>query len=214
MRAVIAPKVAASHLWSGTEPTPLNFVLMFSSVASIAGFSGHANYAAANSAMDAVAVGQRASGLGAVAVQWGAWTSVGGYSGMRTYLFGRGCLGYLPSQHILLTFFSSYGWFPANITVAAPLPITPLPFCCLFLQAWCTTSTPSPNFRRRPWACWPRKLAWQSWQPVCGGHQQADMGCWGPPHSPTGATCSAVCTPCLPCMQRWAYQRQKQHRSA
>lgn len=41
------------------------------------GFAGHANYCAANAAVDAIADSQSAMGRPSVAVQWGAWSSVG-----------------------------------------------------------------------------------------------------------------------------------------
>ena len=42
-----------------------------------AGFSGHANYCAANASMDAIAAHNAARGLPDLAVQWGAWSSTG-----------------------------------------------------------------------------------------------------------------------------------------
>ncbi len=42
-----------------------------------AGFSGHANYCAANASADAIAGAESAKGLPHAAVQWGAWSSVG-----------------------------------------------------------------------------------------------------------------------------------------
>ena len=43
----------------------------------ITGFSGHANYCAANAAVDAMAACRAAQGLPDTAVQWGAWSAVG-----------------------------------------------------------------------------------------------------------------------------------------
>ena len=42
-----------------------------------AGFAGHANYCVANAAVDSMATTWTAQGHPAVAVQWGAWASVG-----------------------------------------------------------------------------------------------------------------------------------------
>ena len=42
-----------------------------------AGFSGHANYCAANAAADAIAGEESAKGLTHAAIQWGAWSSIG-----------------------------------------------------------------------------------------------------------------------------------------
>ena len=43
----------------------------------LAGFSGHANYCAANAALDAMGEASSLQGLPHVSVQWGAWSSVG-----------------------------------------------------------------------------------------------------------------------------------------
>lgn len=78
MRAVIAPKVGAVQNMGGAASlAAVSRTLMFSSVSSIAGFSGHANYCAANAAVDALASNDAACGLPSMAVQWGAWAAVG-----------------------------------------------------------------------------------------------------------------------------------------
>ena len=82
LRQAMAPKLGAvQNCWEAAPADPLAFSLLFSSVSSIAGFSGHANYSAANAAIDAWAHQQAAAGSRAVAVQWGAWTSVGEHPG-------------------------------------------------------------------------------------------------------------------------------------
>lgn len=78
MRQVIAPKAGAvQNLSVSTAALPLTFSLMCSSVSSIAGYSGHANYAAANSSMDTYAAQQSQTGAPIMAVQWGAWSGIG-----------------------------------------------------------------------------------------------------------------------------------------
>lgn len=54
---------------------PVQASLAFSSVASLFGSAGQANYAAANAALEAWARGQAACGRVAAAVQWGAWSA-------------------------------------------------------------------------------------------------------------------------------------------
>ena len=78
MRAVIAPKVnAVEHLERLRHGVSIASSVFFSSVSSIAGFSGHANYCAANAILDVHAKQDMLRGLPTVAIQWGAWSIVG-----------------------------------------------------------------------------------------------------------------------------------------
>lgn len=78
MRQAIAPKLGALQNCIDAAPADATaFSLLFSSVSSIAGLSAHANYSAANAVLDTFAQGQALAGMGTVAVQWGAWASVG-----------------------------------------------------------------------------------------------------------------------------------------
>ncbi|MBB6254967.1 type I polyketide synthase [Nitrospirillum iridis] len=76
--AVAAPKMegalALAHLAEGRN---LDFLVLFSSAASILGHPGQANYAAANAYMDALAADLRARGHRAVAISWGPWAEAG-----------------------------------------------------------------------------------------------------------------------------------------
>ncbi len=65
------------------NPTAIS--VLFSSISSVVGNTGHANYAAANSALDAFAAHQTAAGMHTVSVQWGAWLSVGECYMQRCY---------------------------------------------------------------------------------------------------------------------------------
>jgi acyl carrier protein len=75
------PKVAgALALDAATRELPLDFFVLFSSIAAVWGAKGQAHYAAANHALDALAHRRRALGLPALSVNWGPWTG-GGMAG-------------------------------------------------------------------------------------------------------------------------------------
>jgi NADPH:quinone reductase-like Zn-dependent oxidoreductase/pimeloyl-ACP methyl ester carboxylesterase/NAD(P)-dependent dehydrogenase (short-subunit alcohol dehydrogenase family)/acyl carrier protein len=75
---VMAPKVdGAWNLHRLTESLPLDFFVLFSSASSLLGLAGQANYAAANSFLDALAHHRKAVGLPALAINWGVWAEVG-----------------------------------------------------------------------------------------------------------------------------------------
>jgi len=72
---VFAPKVAGSWiLHKLTESMPLDFFVLFSSMAALAGAPGQGNYAAANAFEDALAHERRRRGLPAISINWGAWS--------------------------------------------------------------------------------------------------------------------------------------------
>ncbi|HKV32965.1 MAG TPA: KR domain-containing protein, partial [Pyrinomonadaceae bacterium] len=76
--ATWGPKVVGSWLLHHLLPKDsLDFFILFSSVASLLGSPGQANYAAANSFMDALSHQRKTQGLPALSINWGAWSEVG-----------------------------------------------------------------------------------------------------------------------------------------
>nr|WP_051833267.1 type I polyketide synthase [Streptomyces katrae] len=87
---VLAPKVdAALHLHELTRDLDLSAFVLFSSAAPLLGGQGQGNYAAANSALDALARVRRSAGLPAHSLAWGLWTV-----GMAGVLSGDGAEQY------------------------------------------------------------------------------------------------------------------------
>ena len=88
-RAVMAPKVdALSRLSGALGAHPVASTILFSSVSSLMGSPGQANYSAANAALDAWSHAHQAGGCPSVSVQWGAWAS-GGMASRDKATFAR-----------------------------------------------------------------------------------------------------------------------------
>jgi acyl transferase domain-containing protein/aryl carrier-like protein len=78
MRNVWGPKVlGALNLHAQTANRPLDFFVLFSSMSSVLGAGGQANYAAANTLLDALAFHRQSKSLPAISVSWGYLAEVG-----------------------------------------------------------------------------------------------------------------------------------------
>ncbi|MCP4117669.1 MAG: SDR family NAD(P)-dependent oxidoreductase [Desulfobacteraceae bacterium] len=78
MADVMAPKMTGAwHLHKLTRHHNLDHFVLFSSMASLFGSAGQANYAAANSFLDGLARFRRSRGLPALSVNWGPFSDVG-----------------------------------------------------------------------------------------------------------------------------------------
>ncbi len=99
---VMAPKVSGAwNLHVASAQLPLDFFVLFSSIATIAGSPGQSAYVAANSFLESLAHHRRACGLPGLAINWGVLGEVGFVARNRkvgTLLEGTGLGCITPAQ--------------------------------------------------------------------------------------------------------------------
>ncbi len=77
-QAVLDPKVGGAMLLHQlTLGLPLDFFVIYSSIASIFGSRGQSNHSAANAYLDAFAQARRSQGLSTLSINWGVWAEIG-----------------------------------------------------------------------------------------------------------------------------------------
>ncbi|GIV95381.1 MAG: polyketide synthase [Herpetosiphonaceae bacterium] len=101
LREVLRPKViGAWALHRLLRDEPLDFFVLFSSIASVLGSIGQGNYAAGNAFLDALAHYRRTRNLPAQSINWGPWAEIGmaARSGINDHLAANGIDAFTPQQ--------------------------------------------------------------------------------------------------------------------
>ncbi|MET8140835.1 type I polyketide synthase, partial [Sphaerisporangium sp. NPDC005288] len=140
--AVLRPKVdGAWHLHELTRDRDLRAFVLFSSTTGLMDAAGQGNYAAANAALDALAVRRAVAGLPAMSVAWGAWETERGMAGR---LDGRQTARLAASGMRPLTAAEGLDLFDAALAAGHPAPVA----CRLDLAALRGRDTEPPAVLR------------------------------------------------------------------
>ncbi|QGV80132.1 type I polyketide synthase [Streptomyces ficellus] len=127
--AVLRPKVDAAwnlHRLTRDLPSLKHFVL-FSSVTGTLGSAGQANYAAANTFLDALAQYRHAQGLPATSVAWGLWQQDGDHGGMATRLDGTSRARWAKNGYLPVTMAQGPALLDTAVALGLTVPVaTPL----------------------------------------------------------------------------------------
>jgi acyl transferase domain-containing protein len=120
--AAMSPKVRGTWLLH-TLARDLDFLVLFSSGASLAGSAGQANYAAANAFMDGLAWYRQAQGLPTVSINWGPWADIGAAADRQV-----GVTGLRPIE--VVDGLAALGYAICGQGAGAPFPSTQLAVFC------------------------------------------------------------------------------------
>nr|WP_244209026.1 type I polyketide synthase [Streptomyces pactum] len=145
LHTVLRPKIdTATHLHHLTLDHPVTTFVLYSSAAGQLGTAGQANYAAANTYLDALAHHRHAHGQPATSLAWGLWNTRSGMTGhlddeqTLRRLAEAGMPGVSEQQGLAL--------FDTAVALDAPV-VAPLPLALGALRAQAAAGTLPPLFR-------------------------------------------------------------------